>query len=216
MGGPGSGGPRFPYSPDQTEEEDIADAPTTTIEKFMKLLETFMLEGRGENRLRKWATEEMGVPLELFNTMHGEIKLSWKQKAMSVETFTEQRDLARARYMNIYKMAMHGRQYKAALSAIEGIVKLDGLQSPEILQLTLGATTGQGQITNSARDQVAQLVNKMKQLAETRATNDAILEKAVERIERGDVGSYKRVIDVKQNEDGEIEGKYPDVEKIGG
>ncbi len=159
-----------------------------------------MLAGRSELRLRDWAKNEMGIPEEAFTRMYGGIKMSW-QRAMTFEAFCEARDINRARYLDIYTRAMLKDQFGTALRAIDSVVKLDGLEQPAQLQVTLGAITTPGQgITNTARDQVAQLVNKMKQLAESQMQDDELVEYATEKLQ-------KEVIEV--NENGEIEGSYP-------
>ncbi len=181
------------------EETDVATKSDTRrlsgIDKFMRMLETRMLQGRTLGDCRKWATD-LGIPEEAFLKMFGVIKQSWRSPQLTYDLFCERRDLARARYLDIYVRASEDDNYMVMLRAIEGIIKLDGLEAPTTLQLNI-QDPGQG-ITNSARDQVAQLVEKMKQLAETRKLAVAVTEEVIE---------TTRVLDV--NEDGEIEGSYP-------
>jgi hypothetical protein len=182
------------------DDEGLEIQNESPIEKFMKLLERMMLEGRTEARLRRWAIDEAGIPDEAFSNMYCAIRASWRRNT-SFESFCEQRDLTRARYLNIYVRASRKDNYPMAIRALDSIVKLDGLEQPAQLQIAI-ATPGTG-ITNSARDQVSQLVEKMRMLAQSRSVPDEVIEEATE------------VAENELNADNEIEGKYPGDQKVG-
>lgn len=165
------------------DDEDFVTSPLqTTAQKFMKLLEREMLNGRGDEWTRRWAVEDIGIPEELYLQMRANIKLSWKSAATTYDSFCDQRDLARARYLHVFMKSMDRGQFSTACRAIDSIVALDGLAAPGQLQLLLGDAAKSG-ITNTARDNVAILVEKMKNLAATRMASDDKIATVVKQIE---------------------------------
>ncbi len=184
----------------------------STAVKFMRMLERNMLDGWGKARTQRWSTD-LGVPVDTFEAMWGAIRASWKQPTLTFESFMEQRDIARARYLDVYAKSMERGSFATALQAVTAIVKLDGLEQPEKLNILIGnATPGQGGITNTARETVAILVEKMKEMQAARQSSDNAVAHAVLKLEEGKAeekekksngqnGHKKPII--------EIEGTYP-------
>lgn len=171
----------------------------------MEILEQKMLSGWGESRCRTFITS-LGITIDQFSHMYTSIKDAWQTPDITYERFMQQRDLARARYLNIYEKCMERGEHKTALGAVNSVVKLDGLEQPEKIQVLAGAAMSRPGITNSVRDTVSQLVEKMRELAAARQATDAMMSGALVKATNGHGTNGHAVIDV-PNEDGEIEGK---------
>ncbi len=186
---------RLDHLADDEDDEEDDKLPDTTAQKFMRLLEQEMLNGRGEVRLREWAVN-LGVPNDSFSKMYAAIKLSWKQPQLSVDSFIEQRDLAHARYLSIYRKAMKIGHLSTAVKAVSCIVDLIGLAQPAQMEISLGeGSAAQKTITNSARDNVARLVEKMKARAADQGSTSAKVDNAMMLLEEK-IANGGRVIDV--------------------
>ena len=192
--------------PDDDEADTLVESP---MQKIMKLLEDNMISGWSQLRCYQWCIE-FGIDRPTFDRMWDDIKRAWKMPTMTFAEFCDQRDLARARYTRVFNLSMKRNQVSTALAAVEKIVKLDGLDQPAQLQITLQANSTPGQITNSARDHVAQLMEKARRLAAP--TDDGldegptIVEPLVKEKHRNGSNGRKPVIGA----DGiiEIEGTY--------
>ena len=134
------------------------------MQALLKLLEDNMIAGWGQLRCYQWCLE-FGIDRPTFDRMWEDIRRSWKMPTLTFASFCEQRDLARARYTRVFNLSMKRNQVATALAAVEKIVKLDGLDQPAQLQITLSQNSTPGQITNSARDHVSQLMEKARRLA---------------------------------------------------
>lgn len=143
--------------------ETTDDLELSKLRNFVKLLELRMLEGHTEASNRTWATLDLGVPLETFEKIQATVLKSWKLAGTTQEVTSQRRDQIRQQYQYVYKMAVEKEKIKDALHALDSMVKLDGLDhTPEdSLKLTL---TG-GAITNTARENIGNLMNKMRELA---------------------------------------------------
>ncbi len=149
----------------EVEPDDRADLlEESPMQKIAKLLEENMLAGWSQLRCYQWCIE-FGIDRPTFDRMWDDIKRSWKMPTMTFSDFCDQRDLARARYTKVFNLSMKRNQVATALAAVEKIVKLDGLDQPAQLQITLNQNSTPGQITNAARDHVAQLMEKARRLA---------------------------------------------------
>ncbi len=164
-----------------------------------------MLQGRTQKQCQKWAIG-LGLPAEkpddLFFQMWTQIKNSWQSNTLTFADFCDKRDTARARFNDIYNRALacgDGEHqwtpnYQAALRALEGIIKLDGLEAPGQVEITVAAA---GQITNSTRDNVMRMIERMKQLAASREAEDPKIGAAIARLEAANGhGNGHAVIDV--------------------
>lgn len=151
--------------------EDVGETdgePTlSALERFVDLMENEMLCGSGHHRVMRWAVR-FGVPQEVAQQVYDDIQLSWRQVGVGGYTeWCERRELARARASKIFRMAITKGDLKNAIAANKQIIDLDGLEAPKTLNINASATV-QHHITNSSREQVAQLMERMKQLAEQR------------------------------------------------
>lgn len=177
------------------------------MEKLTKLLEDNMLAGWSQLRCYQWCIQ-FGLDRPTFDRMWEDVKRAWKMPTMTFATFCEQRDLARARYTKVYNLSMKRNQVATALAAVEKIVKLDGLDQPAQLQITLNQNSTPGQITNSARDTVAGLMEKMRLLASpTDDGGDNVIE--AESTEAPNVPEGHKTVVNKKDGTIEIEGRYP-------
>lgn len=160
---------------DELDEDEPNLLDQSPYEKIARLTEENMLAGWSQLRCYQFCIQ-FGFDRATFDRMWDDIKTSWKMPTMTFATFCEQRDLARARYTRIFNKAMKRNQLMVASNAVDKIVRLDGLDQPMKLELTLGQNS---QITNAARDNVNQLMERMRQLAApTDDGTDAIIEES--------------------------------------
>lgn len=152
-------------------EADGGEALSPTGERFAMLLEKRMLEGHSDAANRSWATTSMGVPYERFIRIKALIVRSWSIEASTWEGLCEQRDSARAKYLEIYRLAIERENLPMALRALDSIVKLDGLEREPVSPTTVNVSLGTG-ITNNARETVARLIAKAKDLATTKTMDN--------------------------------------------
>lgn len=172
-----------PTEDDEPQEQTRESA----VRRFMRLLEERMLGGESRESLLAWACG-LGVPEPTFAEAYKTVRLSWKTAGTTFADLSDKRDVARARYMLIYRKAMKQSNLMAALKAVEKMVDLDGLEQPIQVNHTLGGA--QGSITNLAREQVASLVDKMRMLAAKQAgVIDRQLNAALDEVDRKITGT---------------------------
>lgn len=149
-------------SDDQHSTQPLSEA----AEKFMLLLERRMIEGHSDVTNQHWATVELGVPLESFERLKALILRSWKLEARTYEAICGERDKVRVGYWEIYRRALEKEKLGEALRALDAIARLDGLDQPSQIAVTIG----QGAITNQARETIASLLGRMRELSSGKAT----------------------------------------------
>ena len=176
----------LPSVPDAKPEDPETDpftehaGLTDTARKFLKELEERRLNGASLIELRHWAIG-LGVPVAKFNALWLLITRSWAQGSIfGLESIMERRCEQRARHLGLYKKAIKyadeaadKEDYKSvagllkvAEDALDSLTKLDGVAAP--VQSQLDITLGSKQITNNIRDTAAQLMAKMRSIAESK------------------------------------------------
>jgi hypothetical protein len=151
-----------------TDADPVDSDPRSVLERFAKMLEQKMLDGRTRQQICTWATD-LGMPEEVFVALYNAIRVSWQCATTTIEAAMEQRDINRARYLGIYRRAMELDNLSVAVHVVKNIVDLDGLAAPK--QLIVSDAPKQGAITNAARENVAALIEKMKALAVKQASS---------------------------------------------
>lgn len=122
-----------------------------------------MLQGHSESSNRTWATVDLGCPLDMFNRVQLTILKAWKLAGTTAEVTEQRRDTVRQQYQYLYQQAVEKGKLKEALHALDAQVTLDGLDQPP--EGSLESKIIGGVITNAARSQLAELMNKARELA---------------------------------------------------
>lgn len=134
------------------------------IEKFVLELEDRMIRGHRDSRNREWAAS-VGVEGEKYTRIKADIQLSWRNEGRSKQDVEAKRDELRAKYREVFRVAMERENLGAAVRALEGLAKLDSLtQDVTLVQVSAESAT----ITNRSRERVIELLDKAKDLAERR------------------------------------------------
>lgn len=148
--------------PSSKSEEPRRPVLSEAAESFMRLLEERMLEGKTDVSNRHWAIYEMGVPEDTFEKLKALILRSWKIDSSTYAKTVELRDITGAQYLHVYNLALEKGNLSAALKALDSFSRLHGLDQPSLAPVTLGG----GGITNSVRENVLRLLDRMQTLSD--------------------------------------------------
>lgn len=194
---------------DFDDETESGPRDGTALARFIWDLELNMLGGWNERRCQEWA-KTRGVDVNSFLTLYYQIKSNWRTEPMTLESFNDRRDMARARYLSLYVEARRRGNILGAIAANDRIVKLDGLDQPSKLHITVSNEGDAPRITNSARDKVAQLVGEMKKLTAPKSDSEFDQDVADDH-EEEDPGQNGHTNGTNGHTNGviEIEGTYP-------
>jgi hypothetical protein len=154
--------------------EYLPEEATDEVRQLLNALEQKMLGGASKRQCEVWAINR-GIPQTRFMVFWQMIKDSWQISKRTLRAMSDQRDEIRGKFNYVYAKAIEtwesakgSEDWKAAAIAIKGaidalhhIAKLDGLEMPAELQITVG----NGAITNESRENLSQLVEKMRLLA---------------------------------------------------
>lgn len=143
-------------------EQDAPPDFTESIKKFAEMLEEKLLGGYGEAHIRKWATVDVGVPWHVVQKIREMIRASWKI-VYREGAIDDQRAGLRAMYLKVYRDAMAIKKLDTAVRAIEGIARLEGLDAPQVVAMSV-----HGQITNVPRTEFSTAINRLGTLLESK------------------------------------------------
>lgn len=138
-------------------------------EKFTVEMEQRMLDGETEISVRRWAVEELGVPIEHFERLKSLILRTWSLGTRTMAEVIEERYQLRAMYLDIHRQAKGKGKFKEAIKALDSLRELMGLDAPSEINLSVGSGEAPGQlsITAQARGEFAQLIETMRERLES-------------------------------------------------
>lgn len=155
--------------PESSELLPISSADEETLARrdaldvFLVALEQRMLDGYSPKANRVWAAECHSVHIGAFEQCVAMVRDSWAINSKTVADATAERDEICARYLNVYRAAMEKKRFADAIKALDSIARIRNLDTTPTVNVNIG-----GQITNASREQVATLLQRAREITESR------------------------------------------------
>lgn len=152
--------------PEPCDLHDYASELSPQLRQVLYLLEERMLNGETDSSNIQYFSNQLGVPVQTLRRMAVLIRQVWAVDTRTFTGATKIRDDVRAKLYAIHRRAIQLDDMKIAVLALDKIAEIDNLKNPTILVQNGSA----GMITNVARENVMNLMDKMAALSTRKNT----------------------------------------------
>lgn len=147
---------------------ELAEAMASSdqmVDDFLLQLEQWIIDGYSYAARRRMAFAEFGMDKPTVDKVEDLIKAGWKAEQIDPEFALGRKNVLRLRYVSIFRQANESGDLKLALRTLDSMAKLEGLWSSGDVTVHVDA---RGDVSSRNRERVAELLEKMRDLASGR------------------------------------------------